>query len=349
MLTQIYKEIIILVCFLKSLFKTRTNLINCYVFAQNQNSGGGLKANALKAFFKKKYAPNILYFISSDLPKISKILIFLGKMFQLKIVLNQNGIYFPAWYSGDCKKQNKRYKYLLKHADYLIFQSKFCKKMLEKEFPNLIKNKPTSIIYNYFSNRINETPPPQEKTLKICVAGTHNFPERILKAYEVCRNLSKKKKVFFGIHGSIPQSVYLKISHIFVKKNNRFVCKNYGCYSNSQIGTILKRYNFLIHAQPLDCSPSLILESIAAGLPFIAQNNGGIPELCGDKYMQYLIETKSSNNKYNWGSTKQYVEKINQIQKKRSLILPLLKTQAKYFTKKSFIKNHYYIFDQILR
>ena len=50
----------------------------------------------------------------------------------LPIVLNQNGIFYPEWFEGDWEKENFRMSKIYHSADYVLWQSKFCKKASEK-------------------------------------------------------------------------------------------------------------------------------------------------------------------------------------------------------------------------
>ena len=43
------------------------------------------------------------------------------------IVLNQNGVFYPAWYKTDWKQQNLKIASIYHSADYVFWQSNFCK------------------------------------------------------------------------------------------------------------------------------------------------------------------------------------------------------------------------------
>ena len=73
--------------------------------------------------------------------------------------------------------------------------------------------------------------------------------------------------------------------------------KFYGQQSNQQIKEILKQTDYLV--VPSLCyenSPTVIFEALELGVPVIASNLGGIPELIKDKMNGYLFKANDKNN-----------------------------------------------------
>ncbi len=64
----------------------------------------------------------------------------------VKIVLNQNGVAYPAWYGKGWQRANRVNKFLIQAADHVIYQSTFCKESADK-FIGRCKND-WDILYN---------------------------------------------------------------------------------------------------------------------------------------------------------------------------------------------------------
>ena len=44
------------------------------------------------------------------------------------MVHNQNGVFYPAWYEGDWQRQNEVMAHSYHLADYVFWQSEFCRR-----------------------------------------------------------------------------------------------------------------------------------------------------------------------------------------------------------------------------
>ena len=70
---------------------------------------------------------NILYLGSSALPPDLPQLLRLARRNGAKIILNQNGVGYPAWAGADWQTVNRPMQAALKEADYVFYQSEFCR------------------------------------------------------------------------------------------------------------------------------------------------------------------------------------------------------------------------------
>lgn len=91
-------------------------------------SGGIVKTQDLqKKFPNTPDSPNILYLISSALPSYAPRMAQWAKQAGAKVVLNQNGVAYPAWHGAGWETTNKFMREVLQYADYVFYQSNFCK------------------------------------------------------------------------------------------------------------------------------------------------------------------------------------------------------------------------------
>lgn len=342
---KIQKEIALFLKIFLVPFKQSTTKPNPLVCTVSSCGGGFLKKRILEQRSNFKYQPNILYFVSSDLPFFAKWFFLLAKRLSIKIVYNQNGTYFPAWFDGNCYKKNKAFATLINKSDYIIFQSKFCMRMAKKFLDQLMLKNRHSVIYN--STR--ECATYQKKNalknkIKICVAGTFNFKERLETVFQICNILSFDYNINLNIFGH-----YNRNKITIPNKNKNLKISFRGNYNNSKINKIFSCHDLLIHTQPYDCCPTVICEAIANGLPFIAQKNGGIPELVGKEYFKYLVATNTSCLKYDWGNPEIYAKKIKKILKARNKIKKYLLKRSQINSEKHFMRKHDIIFQKVLK
>ena len=70
---------------------------------------------------------NILYLGSSSLPEDLPQVLWLARKKKARIVLNQNGVGYPAWAGDDWETVNRPMQLVMQEAEYVFYQSEFCK------------------------------------------------------------------------------------------------------------------------------------------------------------------------------------------------------------------------------
>ncbi|HIE54583.1 MAG TPA: hypothetical protein EYP90_05290, partial [Chromatiaceae bacterium] len=92
-------------------------------------AGGGIvKLQDLQDVFPNRFAgADILYLVSSALPPYAVALARHARRRGVSIVLNQNGTAYPAWFGSGWQKANRPMQELVRMADYVLYQSRFCK------------------------------------------------------------------------------------------------------------------------------------------------------------------------------------------------------------------------------
>ena len=84
-------------------------------------SGGGVKLLDLQEVFPNvPDKPTLLYLISSALPPYAARIVWWAKKRGAKIVLNQNGVAYPAWHGPGWEKANTVPRTVLRAADYVF-------------------------------------------------------------------------------------------------------------------------------------------------------------------------------------------------------------------------------------
>ena len=93
--------------------------------------GPSVKIKKLNLFFpENNWNFNIIYLLSNSI-NLNSLSIDLIKKKGLPIVLNQNGVFYPSWFDGNWKKENLKMSKIYHSANYVFWQSNFCKKPLK--------------------------------------------------------------------------------------------------------------------------------------------------------------------------------------------------------------------------
>jgi len=274
--------------------------------------GGKVKILLLRKFYPESLNPSIFYFASSAIPPFLKLHLFIANFFEIPIILNQNGVAYPAW-EENYKNKNKNNLKLYNASDYVIFQSKFCKQSVKKWLSKAQKQH--SVLYNPIKIK-KKIALVKKKKITLIVAGTHNFSYRITKVIDVLDNLIKSKHFNSRliIAGKCTwKNSNIELNQLINKKKLKKKIFFYGEYNSSDLKKIFKYQNsILIHLQYNDASPTVPLEAQSYGIPVIYQNNGGTAEImCDDKIL-------TLNNNFSWHkifipSTKNLYKKILKI------------------------------------
>ena len=60
--------------------------------------------------------------------------------------MNQNGVFYPGWYTGNWEKKNLQMSIFYHASDYVFWQSKFCRYSANKFLG--VRKGPGEILYN---------------------------------------------------------------------------------------------------------------------------------------------------------------------------------------------------------
>ena len=74
----------------------------------------------------------MLYLVSSRLPEGAEALAYWAQRKGARVVLNQNGVAYPAWYGDGWQAVNAPMRELLTRADHVFYQSEFCRQSADR-------------------------------------------------------------------------------------------------------------------------------------------------------------------------------------------------------------------------
>lgn len=250
-------------------------------------SGGIIKCQDLESRFPNSPAsPNLLYLVSSALPPHLPILIKSAQKAGCPIVLNQNGVAYPAWHPQGWEQANESLALAYHAADWVFYQSYFCRVSAERFLGE--RKAPGAVLFNpvdtaVFTPRIPALP----LAPVILVSGSHMFRYRLEASIQAFAELRIKQPnatmIVAGRYCWGPDEAACKqeIREIAVQyRVNEFVDWR-GTYTQAEAPALMREANILLHPKYNDPCPRLVVEAMACGLPIVYSHSGGVPELVG--------------------------------------------------------------------
>jgi len=254
---------------------------------RSQNSGGAIiKLQDLTDVFPNTLRDaNLLYLINSAMPVYAPVMVREARQRGALFVLNQNGVAYAGWHGPGWERLNRPMRYLLRNADFVIYQSRFCKLGADKFLGTC--RVPWKILYNPVDTRVFVPPDKKPAGLRILLAGSHQHFYRVKIAIEMLAQL----------RAHFPQAVLTVAGRYSWKKpdgecvsearswaESLGVGKNVvlkGPYSQKEAVALFQSCHVLLHTKYNDPCPRLVVEGMACGLPVVYSASGGVPELVG--------------------------------------------------------------------
>ena len=181
------------------------------------------------------------------------------------------------------KQSNKiRYYSTLSAADKIIVTLDCVRKFLPEEFQNKIVKIPIGVDTTYFTPA--ETLPDNNNILFLAYLVKRKGLEYLIKAIEIIKK--RIPDVRLNVVGDGPdKDFFIKLTSGLKLENNVFFAGN----ANHK-DTVHYFRKSQIYVLPSLCEPfgMSVLEAMSCGLPVIATDAGGIPEVMGAKNKEYL-------------------------------------------------------------
>jgi glycosyltransferase involved in cell wall biosynthesis len=254
--------------------------------------GGLVKLQDLNREFPQvAETPNILYLVSSALPYFPVRLAKMARRAGAKLIVNQNGVAYPGWHGKGWQRFNRPMKRLLEMADYVLYQSKFCRLSADL-FLDGACGRNSEILYNPVDTSFFRPLPKEQSTdnrLVMLLSGSHWTPYRVLTAIDTLQlvrkndpRVSLKIAGRFCWHDDAAEARREVFAHAEKKGVDRYM-DFVGPYSQQEAPLLLNSASLLLHTKYNDPCPRLVVEAMACGLPVVYSATGGVPELVGDQ------------------------------------------------------------------
>jgi glycosyltransferase involved in cell wall biosynthesis len=221
---------------------------------------------------------NLLYLGSSALPRDVIPLIRLARRKGIPIVVNQNGVGYPAWAGERWEAFNRPLRAALTAADHVLYQSSFCKEDADRYLG------PPRGTWEILHNAVDVTRFVPALSANaggpvILAGGDQQSPRRLelaLAAFEIVRERHPEARLL--VPGRLPSDA----GGLLERFPARGAVDLLGTYAHADGPALYRRANVLLHTKVNDPCPNVVLEALASGLPVVHPASGGTPELVGD-------------------------------------------------------------------
>lgn len=230
---------------------------------------------------------NVLYLVSSRLPDGPEALATWARRKGAKIVLNQNGVAYPAWHGPGWEKVNAPMSALLAMADHVFYQSAFCRESADR-FARPAAG-PHEVLYNPVDTA-RFVPRPRSRShagVTLLLGGSQDAWYRVDSAVRavaalVDRGVDTRLLITGRLRWSTdPASCRGQADALVASLGLRDRVEFLGVYTQDQAPAIYQRADVLLHTKYNDPCPTVVIEALSSGLPVAYSASGGVPELVG--------------------------------------------------------------------
>ena len=314
--------------------------------------GGAVKLTYLAETFPHHFpAANVLYAVSSVAHPLQLEILETAKNKGLKIVVNQNGVAFPAWDGDNYEASNRSLKQLISFADFIIYQSQFCKYSAERYIspPDV----PNEIIYNPVDTRLfsPDACPAKPEALTLLLGGNQYEKYRLELALQTLK----------ALHHDVPNAKLIVTGNLWLPRDEAETWTKQalhdmnltqhvtftGTYTQTDAPKLYSQAHLLLHTKYADPSPGLVLEAMALGMPIVHLNNGGVPELVGNAGIGVHVE--HDWDKINLPNPQIMADAVLQVYARRDEFSQKARQRAEdLFSLEKFVARHKEIFEKVL-
>jgi glycosyltransferase involved in cell wall biosynthesis len=254
-----------------------------YGGARSGNFGGPLvKIKRLQQYFPASHWGYNTTYLLSNAPYLSRYALEWLKFNRIPLVMNQNGVFYSGWYSGDWQKHNSIMAEAYHLADHVFWQSDFCRRSAEKFLGK--RSGSGEVLFNAI-NTDQFTPKGNSghRPLTFLVTGKIG----VHMGYRLISTLKG-----FGLACRSGLDAYLNIAGwIEDLPTVRTAIERYcdidrvrilGPYTQEDAPMIYRDADVYVMTKYQDPCPNTVIEAMACGLPILYSSSGGVPELVGD-------------------------------------------------------------------
>ena len=201
------------------------------------------------------------------------------------IALNQNGVFYKAWFPDGWERENERMAGPHQAASHVFYQSEFCRACAER-FLGARKG-PSEILYNGVDTERFVPAPPREAakpftfllTGRISRSTAHRLESSVAGLAAARKGgLDCALQVAGGVDKDVFSETRSLIDQLGLAEHVRFS----GSYAYAQAPAIYQSADAYLMTKHNDPCPNAVLEALAVGLPVLYSASGGVPELVGD-------------------------------------------------------------------
>ena len=242
-------------------------------------AGGTVKMQKLaEAFPNTPVGFSLLYLGTTWLPRDLRPLLALVRRRSIPLVVNQDGVAYPAWAGSRTEELNRPLRQALLAADHVLYQSAFSKLSADtflgeprggwEILPNAVD-----------VERFAPAPKPPTDGPVLLLGGDQTQAYRLelaLRTLRALRALHPEARLL--VTGRLVSDPAPLVAELGLEASVELL----GAYDQRDAPSVLRRAHVLLHTKMQDPCPTLVLEAMACGLPVAYAASGGTVELVGD-------------------------------------------------------------------
>lgn len=229
---------------------------------------------------------DVLYLVSSNLPEGAVTMARWARRAGARVILNQNGVAYPAWHGPGWERVNEPMRHLLSLADHVFYQSDFCRRSADK-FAGPAAGA-TEVLHN--SVDVETFAPARDTRVPktLLLGGSQDAWYRYATAIDTLAALvgggADYRLIVTGRLGwNADRGAARERANGYARDRGVLERVEFvGPYTQRQAPDIYRRADILLHTKYNDPCPAVVVEALATGLPVVYSATGGVPELVGD-------------------------------------------------------------------
>lgn len=319
--------------------------------ARGEYSHGGLvKLTYLAERFPHHFpSASLAYIVTTVGHPLQDEILQIAKLKGLKIIVNHDGVAFPAWAGDQYADLNKISKRILDRADFIVYQSQFSKLSADRylsppDVPNEIVYNPVDV--DHFIPLAVSKP----TDLTLLLGGNQYEQYRLQLALQTLRALLKfvpsARLVVTGNLWLPEREAWNWTSKSLKEMNLTDHVEFVGKYTQAEAPHLYSRAHMLLHTKYADPCPGLVLESLGCGLPVVHVGNGGVPELVGEAGIGLSVE--HSWETINLPEPEDMAKAIVSVYNRLEEYSNIARAQAEKFSLEKFVAKHREIFSRVM-
>ena len=266
--------------------RSRSAQLKVFYGGARSGDGGGplVKARLLKEHFpENRLGFSLLYLLSNAL-YLPDAVIAAVRARGVPIVLNQNGVFYSAWYPVGWERENARMAGAYQQASHVFWQSEFCRRCADRFMGS--RSGPGEILFNatdtdWFApagQRPAGRPFVLLTTGKIGRSTAYRLHSSITGISAARRGgLDVVLHIAGAIDADVEAEAHARVAALGAESAVRFT----GSYSRAEAPAIYRAADAYLMMKHNDPCPNVVIEAMASGLPVLYSASGGVPELVG--------------------------------------------------------------------
>lgn len=246
--------------------------------------GPQVKIKRLSEYFpESRWQYNVAYLLSNA-PYLSAAAINWLKMRRIPVVLNQNGVFYPGWYGGDWLKMNAFMATAYHRADYVFWQSDFCRRAADRFLGK--REGSGEILFNAVDARHRFRPaekrPDRPFTFLLTGRIDAHMSYRVessIAGLRAARDAGLECRLL--VAGRMDDRALAASQNLAGKLGVTANVEFRGAYTQATAPAIYQSADAYLMTKYLDPCPNTVLEAMACGLPVLYSASGGVPEQVG--------------------------------------------------------------------